>query len=639
MDETQLLAILTENISFQLRHAHYDRTVEVGHDCHMFTTGNGQDKEVLKYRRFESEPLKAQRLRLNNPATPTVISEADILNRLTRVDGVRRELVAATEKEKQELETALWEAFLPGVGLEAWLIGKIRHLTKNDPNAWILYDRNDRRRPDGEIERTNLRPAIFRSIDVLNFGMDSDGIPAWVLFRDFRMEYKIEGGLRRDVQLETYYMYDTTRVIKAREIGAQTVVMDGETFIEVDVYPVFEEPKREKNESGFEYQSAPLPLSQKKRKSFYISTIEHGAGEVPAFCVGAYPDEETNEESYVSWFWDGRFVLKDVIRDKQMLDVAIVMQAFRRRSEFSPACEYETENHERCEKGWIYAGEHGKTRCPSCNGSGLRANFNTEQEVLRLAMPDGIEPNQLLELSKLAFEEPTDTALLEWFDSQLEKHKVRFSDAVLGRETSTKPTGASTDTATAILKKTDAQADILRASALVVCQGIELAFRVLANYREYGPITVNYSYPEKIDMLTLEQEVANFSAIQQVDIYEAKVHQRHRILAKQFEGEPETHKRIAARYAWLPFDDKSPEQQAQIISTLSPADSNAILWAYWKQIFQEIEVSTPNFHMLKYEQQKAIVEAKVAEYRGRIELAGADVMVEPNFNEPNNDGI
>jgi len=633
MDETQLLAILTENISFQLRHAHYERTVEVGHDCHMFTTGKGQDKEVLKYRRFEAEPLKAQRLRLNNPATPTVISEADILNRLTRVDGVRRELVAATEKEKQELETALWEAFLPGVGLEAWLIGKVRHLTKNDPNAWILYDRNDRRRPDGEIERTNLRPAIFRSIDVLNFGMDSDGIPAWVLFRDFRMEYKIEGGLRRDVRLETYYMYDTTRVIKAREIGEQTVLMDGETFIEVDVYPVFEEPKREKNESGFEYQSAPLPLSQKKRKSFYISIIEHGAGEVPAFCVGAYPDEETNEESYVSWFWDGRFVLKDVIRDKQMLDVAIVMQAFRRRSEFSPACEYETDQHERCEKGWIYAGEHGKTRCPSCNGSGLRANFNTEQEVLRLAMPDGIEPNQLLELSKLAFEEPTDTALLEWFDSQLEKHKVRFSDAVLGRETSTKPTGASTDTATAILKKTDAQADILRASALVVCQGIELAFRVLANYREYGPITVNYSYPEKIDMLTLEQEVANFSAIQQVDIYEAKVHQRHRILAKQFEGEPETHKRIVARYAWLPFDDKSPEQQAQIISTLSPTDSNAILWAYWKQIFQEIEVETPNFHMLKYEQQKAIVEAKVAEYRGRIELAGADVMVEPNFNE------
>lgn len=638
MDETQLLAILTENISFQLRHAHYERTVEVGHDCHMFTTGKGQDKEVLKYRRFEAEPLKAQRLRLNNPATPTVISEADILNRLTRVDGVRRELVAATEKEKQELETALWEAFLPGVGLEAWLIGKVRHLTKNDPNAWILYDRNDRRRPDGEIERTNLRPAIFRSIDVLNFGMDSDGIPSWVLFRDFRMEYKIEGGLRRDVQLETYYMYDTTRVIKAREIGAQTVMMEGEMLIEVDVYPVFQSPEMQAD-GGFQYQNAILPTSEKKRKAFYISTIEHGAGEVPAFCVGAYPDEETNEESYVSWFWDGRFVLKDVIRDKQMLDVAIVMQAFRRRSEFSPACEYETENHERCEKGWIYAGEHGKSRCPSCQGSGLRANFNTEQEVLRLAMPEGLKPDELLELSKLAFEEPTDTALLEWFDSQLEKHKVRFSDAVLGRETSTKPTGASTDTATAILKKTDAQADILRASALVVCQGIELAFRVLANYREYGPITVNYSYPEKIDMLTLEQEVANFSVIQQVDIYEAKVHQRHRILAKQFEGEPETHKRIVARYAWLPFDDKSPEQQAQIISILSPTDSNAILWAYWKQIFQEIEVETPNFHLLKYEQQKAIVEAKVAEYRGRIELAGADVMVEPNFNEPQNDGI
>jgi len=50
-------------------------------------------------------------------------------------------------------------------------------------------------------------------------------------------------------------------------------------------------------------------------------------------------------------------VLQDVIRDKNMQDVSTVLQAFRRRSEFSPACEYETDNHERCEKGWIYTEE------------------------------------------------------------------------------------------------------------------------------------------------------------------------------------------------------------------------------------------------------------------------------------------
>jgi len=203
MDEQELLSLLTQNISFQLRHAHYDRTVQVGYDCHMMTTGKGQEKEVLKYRRFEAEPLKAQRLRLNNPITPVFISEPDkMFDKMTRVDGVRKDLTTASEKDKADLQTAFWN-FQPGKDIETWLVEKLRFLGKNDPNAWILFDRNDRRNPTGEIERTTLRPVVFRAIDVLNFGMDSDGIPAWVLFRDFRLEYRIEGGVRRDVRLET----------------------------------------------------------------------------------------------------------------------------------------------------------------------------------------------------------------------------------------------------------------------------------------------------------------------------------------------------------------------------------------------------------------------------------------------------
>jgi len=130
----------------------------------------------------------------------------------------------------------------------------------------------------------------------------------------------------------------------------------------------------------------------------------------------------------------------------------------------------------------------------------------------------------------------------------------------------------------------------------------------------------------------LNQEIANMAAIQEVDIYEAKVYQRHRILQKQFDGEPETHKRIQAWYNWLPFDDKSPEQLAQILALLSPLDSNYILWAYWKEIRREIEVSTPGFYLLTYEAQKALIDGKVAEYRDKIQLSGQPDFVEPNFN-------
>lgn len=644
MNEQELIALLLQNISYQLRHPNYTRTVEVGNDCRMMTTGNGQEKEVLKYRRWEAQELKKQRLRLNNPATPTLISEADILSMLTRVDGVRRDLKAANDKEKQELETALWEAFMPGVGLETWLVNRIGHLEKNDPNAWILYDRSDKRNPDGTIAKTNLRPVTFRAIDVLNFEYAVDGTPLWVLFRDFRLEYKIENGTRKDVRLETYYLYAPGVCIKAREAGEQTQIEPGETAQQIEVFPTTqsgnerEERKMYDHESGMKYErSTPLAYTTDAQttKTFYISTITHGASEVPAFCVGAYPDEETDQTSFVSWFWPGMFVLKDVIRDKQMLDVAIVMQAYRRRSEFSPACDFETNKGEQCQKGWIYGGPDGRTRCPSCGGSGLKANFNTEQEVLRLGMPDGADPKDLLELSKLAFEEPVDTSLLEWFDGQLEKHRIRFNDAILGRETSTKPTGASTDTATAILKKTDAQADTLRGAGMKVSQGYELAFRVLADYREYGEILVNHSYPEKMDLLTLEQEIANMAAIQDVDIYEAKVAQRHKVLVKLFEGEPATHKRIAAWYRWLPFDDQSPEQLAQTLSMLSPTDYFHVLRTYWLQIRQEVEVKTPDFYLMSYEQQKAIIDAKVKEYQAKIVLAGMDTAEPPEFDSDN----
>lgn len=632
MNEQEILDLLTTNIGYQLRHAHYARTVAVAKDCHMMTTGEGQEGEITRYRRFEKEELKEQRIRLNNPITPIFISEPDkMFDKLTRVDGVRRDLEAA-ENEKQALEETLWN-FQPGVDIETYLVNRIRYLGKTDPNSFILFDRYDRRKPDNEIEKTTLRPVVFRSTDVLNFEQDGEGFFEWVLFRDIRFEYVIESGYRREKQLETYYLYTSDFVARAREVGEKTEILPNEVEMDIEVFPAFAEQDKKKKDDGT--ASIPISNNSPQTRRFYVSVVMHGAGEVPAFCVGAYPDELTDQKTFVSWFWPGMPVLKDVIRDKQMKDVETVMSAFRRRYEFSPICEYETEEHERCDKGWIYNGE-GKHRCPACGGSGIRPNFTTEQEVIRMTLPEDTGSG-LLELQKLSFEEPISTLLLEYFGKEIETHRQRFLAAIFSGGLFTKPTGTEAQTATETIEKTNMAADILRPFGLVISKGYEMAFRVLANYREYAPIKVNHSYPEQIDLLTLEQEIDNFAAIQNVDIYEAKVHQRHRILAKQFEGEPDTHKRIQARYNFLPFDDKSPQQQAQIIATLSPTDSNAILWAYWVQIFQEIEVETPNFHTLKFEAQKKIVDAKVDEFRGRIELAGSVEPEMPDFNAPDDE--
>lgn len=635
MSEQELLGLLIQNISYQLRHQHYDRTVEVGRNCHMMTTGKGQDEEITKYKRFaENLQLQNQRVALNIPMTPVYVSKpGKMFKKMSRVDGVRRDLKVSSDKDKAALEASLWN-FQPGVDIQTWLVDKIDFLQKNDPNAWILYDRYDRRTATMDILKTDLRPVVFRSVDVLNFGMDVSGVPDWVLFRDTRMEYVAEGGAVRQKQLETFYLYAHEILIRAREVGQKTEIQEGETLVSIDVLPIVQDD----HEHG--QAKAPAIPPSKKTREFYISTVVHGAGEVPAFCIGAYPDAETDQQTFVSWFWDGMPVLKEVIRDQNMHCVHTVLEAFRRRYEFSPVCEYETDNGERCgstgRHGWIQTNE-GQIKCPGCGGSGLRPNFTTEQEVIRLSMPETMD--KVFELSKLAFVEPVDTTLLEYWDKKMDVHKIRFDDAIFGDGMYKKPTGSQQTTATETNERTDMAADILRAFGLVVSKGYELAFRALAGYREVGPIQVNHSYPEQIDLLTLEQEIANFAAIQDVDIYEAKVHQRHRIIAKQFEGEPETHRRIAAWYQFLPFDDKSPEATAQIIASLSPTDDNVILWTYWLQIRREVDAETPNFHTLTYEQQKRIVDAKVQEFKGRIELAGGDAGAEPpNFNtDPNAD--
>lgn len=638
MNEQTLIDLLVNNVSLQLRHKHFDRTVDIAEDCYMVTAGKGAryEEQVKRYRRFEKEALKEQRVRLNNPLTPLQISRNEqIFRKLYRVDNVRREVSGLSDVDKEAMQTYFWN-FMPGKDLETWAIEKVVYLNKTDPNAFILFDRYDRRRDDGEIEQTTLNPVIYRSPDVLNFQRDAGGVLLWVLFREIRFETVIEGGASRRKMLEDFFLYDSRFVIRAREAGEKTEMLSGEVVTDIPVFPVGETAETPITYPPANAKSEPFPSSGANVRRFCVSAIEHGAGEVPAICVGAFPDEESAHGASVSWYWPGMPVLKNIIRDSQMLDVAIVMQAYRRRWEFAPPCEYETEDGHHCgdeRKGYVKIGQTFHT-CPACHGAGTRPSFSTEQEVNRVPLPQGADDQiKMLELTKLSFEEPIDTSLLGWFTQSLEKHEVAFDTAIFGTGQMTKPTGTELKTATEVLEKSQSLADVLRPVCLVISQVYELAWRVLFNYREYsGELKVNHSYPENIDLLTMQQELANFQTMREVGIYEATSIQRHRILAKLFEGEPETHRKIAARDEFIPFADKSPEQVAQIVAMRSPLDRDVVLWANFVPIFQEIETADSEFYKKPFEARKKVVDAKVEEFKGRIMLAGSNEMELPDFN-------
>ena len=70
MTPDELKLTLIDNISFQLRHPQYDRAIEVKKTARMISAAVGWEEEVTRYRRWEDDKLKEQRIRLSARCRP-----------------------------------------------------------------------------------------------------------------------------------------------------------------------------------------------------------------------------------------------------------------------------------------------------------------------------------------------------------------------------------------------------------------------------------------------------------------------------------------------------------------------------------------------------------------------------------------
>lgn len=616
MTEQELIGLLIENISFQLRHSNYKRSLDIRQFAHSMTTGENQDLEITRYRRFEDDELKKQRIRLYNPRTKSALARPrKYWKRISRVEGIRRNHVSNNQQALAELEAMFW-SFQPGKTLEMWLNEKLEYLGVSDPNAWIVYERHDTRDAQGLITKTQVWPFVVPSVDALNFSI-SYGVLRWFLCRTSEIEYVVKDGIGRSNALENYYLYAPGVIVRAREVGEKTIPEDGEQRIDVDVYAISSE-------------NNPIsPAGSKKTRSFYLKTIQNGTSEVPALYAGCYIDEKTGSENcFVPWFDPAEHVLRDLIRNKSALDVTKTVHTYPRRYEFVKPCRFSDPQRGECVGGWLNDMRDEEHICPACHGTGKAPNFTTEQEVLQLVMPDN--PEGLVELSKLSFTEPTDISLPGFLSQQVDEDEARIMAAVFDSGLYQKPADTKTRTATEIDAVMQGISDVLSPFASHISLHYELAYRVGAQYMEIADFQVDHSFPDDFDIASLAELVAGFDQVRASGVgFEAIAAQRSRIFQKVFEGNPERQKQIAARYKWLPFDDKSSEEVAMILAARSPLDDMRVLRENWLEIFREIEQETPLFPDMTYQRQKEVVMAKVQEFKTRIMLidAPADLQV------------
>lgn len=629
MSAQELTALLIENIQFQYRHECYDRALEIRKFSKMIVTGEGQEDEVTRYRRFEKDDLKKQRARLYNSLTKYVVARPrSYFKKMFRIEGIRIRLYAPDQQRLADLKK-VFDNFQDGKDLQRWLNEKLEYLGAVDPNSWVVYERFDKRGPQNEILETKPFAWIVESVNALNFSYEY-GELKWFLARAIQVETTVEKGMRREKVLENYYLYAPGMIARAREIGVKTIQEPGEQEVSIEVMAPAGPAIGGNAPDDVKAAAKATNISSSEPRRFLISVIENGTTEVPAAPVGVYYDEETMQNCFVTWFDPAEHVFLDLINLKSKLDTVLTVHTYPRRYEFVKSCQFTDEREGICQNGRMSVTNN---TCPECGGTGKASNFTTEQEVLSIAMPDRAE--DVVELSKYAFTEPVDVSLPKFLADLVKETEQRVMSAVFNSGIFEKPVFRAEKTAHEVSAEMEGISDVLKPFGDCISRHFELAYRIGAQYREIKDFECSHAFPEDLQVESLDDLVANYEQMKAAGVgFESLAAMRSRIIRKQYEGNTEEIQAIEARYRWLPFVDKTDEQQALIIAGRAETDEQRVLWENFFAIFQEIESENqnPQFHEMTYDKQRQIVDAKVAQYKERIgaEVAPAAPVIDQN---------
>jgi hypothetical protein len=582
---------LIEIIQLQKRHSNYDRTIAIRKFCHMIATGENQDDVVENFRRFETDSQKEQRKRLYVPMTPYAISRPrKYFKKLLRLEGVRTTINSESESRVEQVKE-MFQAFMPGETLDMWLLRNIEYLGVVDPNAYIVFERYDKRDEFGEILNTKVYPVIFGSEQVV-WKQEMYGELTVLTGRIMELEVVYSSGTIKEQILSTYYHYTPGQVVRAREVGEKTIKEDGEQEVMIDIVGT-------------------------GNRLFLFRTFQNGTTEVPGMCVGAYFDEEKNTGSFVSWFYPAKHLFLDLIRTKSSKDLTMALHTYKKRWQFVKECKFSDDKGNRCEGGYLGGTRLKAHMCPSCEGTGKEATFTTEQEAIELTLPS--HKDQMLDLSKLAYVENVDINLPEFQSKEIQELVAAIMACIFDTGLYQKPTDSKTRTATEINAVVDGVNDVLQPFCDLFSRMYELAYRVAFQYYEI-PATIDHSFPEDKVIQTLLELLQEMQELQKSGAdYETIERKRSQVYKKVAEGDPVTIKKLEIKSKWMPFADKTQEVANAIVSNRAANDPDRVLFENFVEAFRIVDEKYPDFYNSTYEAQRGIMADVIAEISQRIQ--------------------
>lgn len=573
-------------------HANYDRTVEYSREARAYFTGVGADNFLKQFARRESKELFEQRKAITAHIQKSLgNSIARPFSKVRRSNYVKILSFAGDEKgdKAAAFQTTTLDNF-SGRGVDRYVFERILYWNIVDPNAFAVVEFGP-----FDYTREKAKPYSFEvtSEMAVDYRFSPNKELEYLVARTTEAKATKKG--KQEVERLTMYRPKQTVVFQELtedEVNTLSVkpallsampeqVQDGEVF-QID--------------SGM-YYAASIP-------------VPHNYPLTPAVRSGYIEDPENDGATCVSIFDAAMPYAKKLLKLNSELDLTTALMAFPISVRYEDKCD-----NLGCNGGHLVDG----SMCMVCEGTGKKQRPTSAQEEIVLEMPDN--PADMVDLTRILnyVSPPADSIRLQM--EQLQGYLQQAKEAVFNSQMFTRQDVAQTATFHTI--ELQSIYDTLSPYARHLGEVWGFLCDVCKVFTgTAGEMTARLVFPQDFRFETADQLFAELKSARDAGAGPSVAALlQERIVETMLIDDPERLRRARVDARFNPFPGMTEDQILVAINTGLVPEWKRILWANYGSIIDEILLEQPDFYVIPYAQQRALVMAAVQQIQGQIAAA------------------
>lgn len=580
--------ILLSTVADGKKHKHHQKWVDYRKKVKALVSGEGYRDLLHNFAPREDAVLFDQRVKLNKELTVGISSR--ILASFKR--ALRNDEVTKSIEPQEAMD--LVNNYYDGKTVEEYTKEYIFPYSVYDPNAFLIVDF---KAFNNQSENADPYPFIVSSENVIDYRKTVKGKTQYIIIENgskFVMYNSGEGD--EDSKTEI--------LVKLPEKPKNVTVISFKDLKEEIAKNPFEE--REPFEAGTYFDLG--------GEYFMLDTAEPNiGGKLQCYQLGYLLDMKTDQESYVSPLDPCLPRLEAIATTGSEMFLTKALHAFPQKIQRGVKCSGEfIEGHQyNCDSGFVYApnGEDDgftKRVCNNCSGSGVKMLPTTAAETL--IIPVGEDKDDTLSLNEVAAYLPLDIKIMEFQDYYIKEQTEECLRDMYARSAFT--LNLKAQTATEVNVSEDSVDDVLYPFTQFFSQVYKWQVEICGLITDTEIESIVYDFPATLKMRSRLEAIAELKQSEGAPYAVIQATQQE-IITKQFKNQPEEKQKHLVRMMHSPFQGKTPEEIAFIISSGTATAEKAFFYGNEEDVWCEVEDRNENFYLLPYKQRKDIIKEAI----------------------------